>query len=90
MIYKRKIINIQLYNIQSRRIDQTQWVKEVRIFGIKIAEWTFDDILEDYNRPENYMEFKEWKLEVQKILYNNGHSPFNISQVDEDEDFDDE
>jgi len=33
------------------------------------------------------MKFKEWKLEVQRLLYENDHGAFNISTVDEAEEY---
>lgn len=33
------------------------------------------------------MPFKQWKLEVQRLLYEDDHSDFNISQVDEAEEY---
>ncbi len=33
------------------------------------------------------MDFKKWKLEVQRLLYEGGHSDFNISTVDEAEEY---
>ncbi len=32
-------------------------------------------------------EFKQWKLEAQRLLFEDEHGGFNISQVDESEDY---